>query len=104
MEEDHCERMALIGKALSDPCRVRILLNFGGRSLTISAITEELETYQSNVSYHIAILSKAGLVKRVDEGRWHNYAVDESALEYLNDFMSLCCRPRRRRQTVFNEF
>lgn len=90
MEDDDCERIALVGKAISDPCRVGILLNFRGRTLTISDITEELGTYQSNVSYHMAILSKAGLVTRIDDGRWHRYSVNLDIGDELRSFIQKC--------------
>lgn len=98
MDETEIERVALIGKALSDPNRVRILLNFRGRTLSVSAMTEELETYQSNLSYHMSILVKAGLVKRTDTGKWHYYAVNNDTMETLRQFSSICTkRPRARR-------
>lgn len=87
MDEEEAERLALIGKALSDPNRVRILLNFRGRTMSVSTITEELETYQSNLSYHMAILLKAGLVKRVESGKWHYYEVDPETIDLLRDFV-----------------
>ena len=106
MDDSEIERLSLIGKALSDPSRVRILLNFRGRTLSISTMTEELGTYQSNLSYHMSILVKAGLVTRVDTGKWHYYAVDPETLDLARRFVTQCSkRPRSRRQergpTVF---
>lgn len=98
MEEEEFERLALVGKALSDPCRIRILLNFRGRALSISTITEELETYQSSISYHISILNKAGLIQRVDSGRWHYYTVDDQSLDIVRRFVSDCGRKGRGRR------
>ena len=98
MDEDELERLALIGKALSDPNRLRILLNFRGRTLSISSMTEELETYQSNLSDPIAILVKAGLVKRVDTGRWHYYALDTDSLDLVRTLVTQCSRRGRGRR------
>ncbi len=95
MDEEYCDRIASIGKALSDPCRVRILLNFRGRALSISAIVDELDTYQSNISYHIAILAKAGLVQRIDDGRWHLYALSEDAPAEIDGFLRRCYPSKR---------
>ncbi|MDO5852691.1 MAG: metalloregulator ArsR/SmtB family transcription factor [Thermoplasmata archaeon] len=90
MEEDYCDRMALIGKALSDPTRVNILIMTGGRPFTISALLENMDTYQSNISYHVSVLWKAGLLERVDEGRWHNYKVSEKAMADIAEFLRVC--------------
>ena len=98
MDDSYCQRIAAVGRALSDPCRVAILMNFKGRTLSISTMTEEMDTYQSNLCYHVSILYKAGLLQRVDMGRWHYYAVDQEAISELGDFSSTCCKKAKRRK------
>ena len=100
MDDTYCQRMAEIGRALSDPCRVAILLNFKGRTMSISTITEEMGTYQSNVSYHISILYKADLVLRVDTGRWHYYTVNTEAVSEIDRFMADCKKKAGRKRTA----
>lgn len=98
MEGETAERMAEIGHALSDPNRIRILLNFRGRTLSVTDITEELESYQSSVSYHVSVLFKAGLIRRTDSGRWHYYEVDEGTVDMVKAFLSECTGKGRRRR------
>lgn len=100
MESEEVERMALIGQALSDPNRLRILLNFKGRSLSISDMTEELGSYQSSVSYHISILHKAGLIRRTDNGRWHYYQLEDGTTEFIKAFLAECSGRGRKKRKV----
>lgn len=98
MDEEDVQRMALIGHALSDPGRLKILLNFRGRAMSISDITEEMGSYQSSVSYHISILLKAGLISRTDNGRWHFYQVEEDAMDLVKSFLAESTGKGRKRK------
>ena len=69
-ETDPLERMARIGKALSDPGRLRILAAVKGRELCVCHLVDLLELDQSTVSRHVRALRDAGLVAVRKEGRW----------------------------------
>jgi ArsR family transcriptional regulator, arsenate/arsenite/antimonite-responsive transcriptional repressor len=98
------ERLALAGKALSDPIRVRMLsLMAGGRGCCglppVSAlpvpgegesdgicVCEFQEWYglgQSKVSYHLRILKEAGLVMEETRGKWTFYNINRTACSEL---------------------
>ncbi len=72
-------------KALGDPARWRIfsLLADGPRSVT--NLCEELDTYQSQVSGHLAVLRRAGLVGASRLGYFNVYRVEGRALDLLSD-------------------
>jgi len=72
-------------KALGDPARWRIfcLLATGPRSVT--ELCEELDTYQSQVSAHLAVLRRAGLVTAVRSGYFNVYRVDARVLDLLSE-------------------
>ncbi len=55
-------------KVLSDPMRLRILQTLEDGEMSVSAITEAVESTQPNVSKHLKILQDAGLVARRQEG------------------------------------
>ncbi len=92
------DRIAAIGKALSDPIRVRMLqLLARGRSccdlgtlvplagdapdgLCICEFEAEFGMIQSRVSYHMRILREAGLVTEEARGRWMFYLLHRDAL------------------------
>lgn len=87
-------RIAALGKALSDPIRVRMLgMLAGGRGCCdlpdcgVPAGDQdsgicvcEFERYfamgQSRVSYHLGKLKEAGLVREERRGKWSFYSLD----------------------------
>jgi ArsR family transcriptional regulator len=102
--EERVERLVALGRALSDPIRVRMLgMMAEGRSccdlpdLGVPAEDEdkgicvcEFEDYfgmgQSKVSYHVRKLKEAGLVREERRGKWSFYSLDkESAAEVLGE-------------------
>jgi ArsR family transcriptional regulator len=92
--EIQVERIVALGRALSDPIRVRMLgMIAEGRSccdlpdLGVPAEEEdkgicvcEFEGYygmgQSKVSYHLGKLKEAGLVREDKRGKWSFYSLD----------------------------
>ena len=95
------ERIVALGRALSDPIRVRMLgMIAEGRSccdlpdLGVPAEEEdkgicvcEFEGYygmgQSKVSYHLGKLKEAGLVREEKRGKWSFYSLDREAAGQL---------------------
>jgi ArsR family transcriptional regulator len=114
--DERVERLLALGRALSDPIRVRMLgMMAEGRSccdlpdLGVPAKDEdkgicvcEFEDYfgigQSKVSYHVRKLKEAGLVREEKRGKWSFYSLDkESASEVLGEVGDLLgTLPRRR--------
>jgi ArsR family transcriptional regulator len=69
-------------KVLSDPVRLRILQTLEDGEMSVSAITEAVESTQPNVSKHLKILQDAGLVARRQEGNTVYYSIaDESVFQ-----------------------
>ena len=103
-DEDRVGRLVSLGRALSDPIRVRMLgMMAEGRGCCslpdCGAPAEdqdagicvcEFEAYfgmgQSKVSYHMKKLKEAGLVREEKRGRWSFYSIDgEAAASLLAD-------------------
>ncbi len=104
LSEERVERLVALGRALSDPIRVRMLgMMAEGRSccelpdLGVPAEVEEkgicvceFEDYfgmgQSKVSYHMKKLKEAGLVREERRGKWSFYSLDqETAGELIGE-------------------
>jgi ArsR family transcriptional regulator len=98
------ERLVALGRALSDPIRVRMLgMMADGRSccdfsgsgvpaeegdegICVCEFEDAFGMGQSKVSYHMRKLKDAGLVREVKRGRWSFYSVDrEAAGELLGE-------------------
>ena len=98
------DRLVALGRALSDPIRVRMLgmmadgrscCDFSGTGVPAdegeegTCVCEFEEVFgmgQSKVSYHMRKLKDAGLVREEKRGRWSFYSVDrEAAGELLGE-------------------
>jgi ArsR family transcriptional regulator, arsenate/arsenite/antimonite-responsive transcriptional repressor len=102
--EEGMERLVALGRALSDPIRVRMLgMMADGRSccdfsgsgvpaeegeegICVCEFEEHFSMGQSKVSYHVKKLKDAGLVKEERRGKWAFYSLDrEVAAELLGE-------------------
>ena len=91
------ERLVALGRALSDPIRVRMLsmmaegrgcCDFSGsgvpaeegeEGICVCEFEEVFSMGQSKVSYHVKKLKDAGLVKEERRGKWGFYSLDREA-------------------------
>ena len=104
VSEEHIERIVALGRALSDPIRVRMLgMMAEGRSccelpdlgvpvgeedkgICVCEFEEVFGMGQSKVSYHMRKLKDAGLVREERRGKWSFYTLDrEAAGELLGE-------------------
>lgn len=65
-------------KALSDETRLRILKLLERGELCVCDIVASLDMIQPNVSFHLAVLKEAGLIKDRRQGKWIHYRIDDS--------------------------
>ena len=103
-EEIGVQRLVALGRALSDPIRVRMLsmmaegrgccdfsdsgvpVEEGEEGICVCEFEEVFSMGQSKVSYHVRKLKDAGLVKEVRRGKWAFYSLDrEAAGELLGE-------------------
>jgi DNA-binding transcriptional ArsR family regulator len=77
--------------AIADPARRRILAALKQRGAGVGKyfglcggdIEERMNLSQSTISYHMAILTKAGLVDAEKQGQWRWYRRNEKALRRM---------------------
>lgn len=67
-------------KALSDETRIRILKLLERGELCVCEIVAAFGVGQPKVSFHLAALKGAGLVKDRKDGKWMYYRIDDSDL------------------------
>jgi ArsR family transcriptional regulator, arsenate/arsenite/antimonite-responsive transcriptional repressor len=103
-EDRGVERLVALGRALSDPIRVRMLSMMAeGRSccdfsdsgvpavegeegICVCEFEDQFGMGQSKVSYHMKKLKDAGLVREERRGKWSFYSLDrEAARELLGE-------------------
>jgi ArsR family transcriptional regulator len=81
--------LATVFKALADPNRVRIVntLANADQPVCVCDFVPVLGLSQPTVSFHLAKLFRAGLVKREQRGTWAYYSLDRTALERISDVL-----------------
>ncbi len=70
--------VVLLGKALSDPTRIRILTALLVSELCVCELCEALELTQSTLSSHLQTIRQAGLVDTRKDGKWIYYGLVDS--------------------------
>jgi ArsR family transcriptional regulator, arsenate/arsenite/antimonite-responsive transcriptional repressor len=115
--EEEVDRLVALGRALSDPIRVRMLgmmaegrscCDFSGsgvpagegeEGICVCEFEEHFGMGQSKVSYHIRKLKDAGLVREERRGKWSFYSLDRgTAGELLAEAADrLLSAPEKRR-------
>jgi ArsR family transcriptional regulator len=100
-EDRGVDRLVALGRALSDPIRVRMLSMMaegrsccdfsasgvpvaeGDEGICVCEFEEVFSMGQSKVSYHVKKLRDAGLVKEERRGKWAFYSLDREVASGL---------------------
>lgn len=71
-------------KAISDPTRLDMLLLIGATGeYPCTKLEQELPISKSTISYHVKVLTQAGLVKVRRQGRLFHYELQRDVLDYF---------------------
>ena len=99
--DEGVKRLVALGRALSDPIRVRMLgmmaegrgccdfsasgvpVEVGEEGICVCEFKEHFSMGQSKISYHVKKLKDAGLVREERRGRWAFYSLDREAARQL---------------------
>ncbi|MCI0540143.1 MAG: metalloregulator ArsR/SmtB family transcription factor [Verrucomicrobiales bacterium] len=73
------QNLVLMGRALADPTRVRILAALRDRELCVCELCDSLAVTQSTLSTHLQEIREAALVVARKEGKWVYYAISPDA-------------------------
>jgi ArsR family transcriptional regulator, arsenate/arsenite/antimonite-responsive transcriptional repressor len=75
-------------RALAHPLRLELVAQIAGRGpICTCHLGEDLAQTQPQISKHLAILRRAGLISGRRDGRWVYYSINEDALEAASDFL-----------------
>jgi DNA-binding transcriptional ArsR family regulator len=92
------DRCAPLLKALADPERLRIVQCLRRRPKNVGELAAELNTDIANVSHHLGVLRRAGLLNRRKEGKYVVYSLHADVFrcsegKSVADAIDLgCCR------------
>jgi len=65
-------------KALSDPCRLRLIAVLMSGEFTVQELTRIFAMGQSRISHHLKILTEAGLLAVKRQGTWSYYRISSA--------------------------
>lgn len=65
-------------KALSDPCRLRLIALLLRGEFTVQELTGIIGAGQSRISHHLKILTEAGILEVKRQGTWNYYRISET--------------------------
>lgn len=100
------KRCAAALRALADPDRLRIITCLREGSSNVSDLAQALQIEIVNLSHHLAVLRRAGVVQTEKQGRFVIYSLPANFFtptprSSATDFLNLgCCRleiPKRRK-------
>jgi ArsR family transcriptional regulator len=75
-------------RALAHPLRLELVAHIAARGPLCSCHLEEaVGASQPQISKHVAVLCRAGLLHRRREGRWVYFTVDEDAVDLVAGFL-----------------
>ncbi|HSK15842.1 MAG TPA: metalloregulator ArsR/SmtB family transcription factor [Gaiellaceae bacterium] len=89
LSDEEAEGTAALFRVLGDPARVRIVnvLATAEKPVCVCELTPALGLTQPTVSHHLKKLANAGLLDRVQRGRWAYYALSDGALERVRSLL-----------------
>ena len=85
LDEGEAQATAELFKALADPARVRIVNRLAQSEGPVCAcdLPAFLGLSQPTVSHHLAKLTRSGLLRREQRGKWAYFSLDPDAAERL---------------------
>lgn len=87
MEKQSLNLIAERFRVLGDPLRLEVLHILGEGERTVGSLVEEIGANQANVSKHLQVLRKAGLVERRKEGLHAYYRITDASIFRLCDLV-----------------
>ena len=85
-------------KALSEETRLRIIKLLEQGELCVCDIVAALDMIQPKVSFHLAVLKDAGLIRDRKQGKWVHYRIDDA--DMFRRFLLLSTLERISAETV----
>lgn len=83
LSTDEMKQLVVLGRALSDPTRIRILGLLGQRAMYGQELAQALEVTPPTISHHLQALVAAELVKVRREDNFRFYELDSEGLQHI---------------------
>ena len=96
----HPARAAELFHALSDQTRLEILEELKDGERCVCELTDQLQSGQSRLSFHLRVLKDARLIIDRRDGRWMYYSVNAEALDELDGLVDSFRQAKRGRRAA----
>lgn len=83
LPDDLVELIAERFRALSEPTRIKLLDHLGEREATVLELTALIGTTPQNVSKHLGVLQRSGIVARRKQGTFAYYRIIDEGVYSL---------------------
>lgn len=83
LSSEEMKLLVVMGRALADPTRIRILGLLAERPMYGQELAKVLDVKPPTVSHHLAPLIMAGLVRVRRENNYHYYELDSDGIQHL---------------------
>lgn len=81
-------------QALSEPMRLQVLNQLRGQARSVGELAQRCDSSAANVSRHLALLARQGLVRREARGSSVFYAIADESVYALCDLVCGCIAQR----------
>jgi len=98
LPDDLVELIAERFRALSEPTRIKLLDRLRDGEATVLELTELIGTTQQNVSKHLGVLQRNGIVARRKEGNFAYYRIVDEGVFALCE--AVCGSLQRRAESL----
>jgi len=83
LSSEEMKLLVVLGRALADPTRIRILGLLAERPMYGQELAKVLDVKPPTISHHISPLVMAGLVRVRRENNYHYYELDSDGIQHL---------------------
>jgi DNA-binding transcriptional ArsR family regulator len=83
LPDDLVDLIAQRFRVLSEPTRIKLLDRLRTGEASVLELTEQIGTTEQNVSKHLGVLHRAGIVSRRKQGNFSYYAIADEAIFVL---------------------
>jgi len=98
LPDDLVELIAERFRALSEPTRIKLLDRLREGDATVLELTELIGTTQQNVSKHLGVLQRSGIVARRKQGNFAHYRIVDEGVFSLCE--SVCGSLQRQAESL----
>ncbi len=102
LSSEEMKLLVVLGRALADPTRIRILGLLAERPMYGQELAKVLDVKPPTISHHIAPLVMAGLVRVRRENNYHYYELDSDGIQHLAESTQHIVSMMKKRSTPFS--